>query len=312
MGETYDPTVIRNKNIPDAKIVNVVAKYRLVYEDEFGRLFPISLNIAKLTKYVRSLPFKYNPNSFAAALIKVFSSDLPDKITTALIFETGSVIHTGGRTEAELFVGAHQLVVLLTQLLGIPLTMMNFRVTNIVCKMQTGFFVDLEELTDHLGHRAKYKPNGPGGFPSARIKGLTNPREAGLVFLSGATILSGAKKRSYAEANHRLLYAICQQHMATEKTKLTPQEYRGVGRKRSRKQLMEKIQKNKQLPSSDSLQMLEYLVNELKTITFPEEDETQKWIEYETLKLGIDDDDDDDDDDEMPIRKKKRNVVEIQ
>lgn len=237
----YDPTVIHNDGIPDAKIVNVVGKYKIVYQDRLGDLYPVILNITKLTKFKRKLPFKYNPNNFAAAPIKIFDKELGLKVTTALVFVTGSVIHTGARTEAELRVAAISLVRYLSRILDIPLAIINFRVTNIVCKVEMGFNIDLDRLHDFMGHKARYKPKGLKAFPAVRIKGLFNLKEAALIFLSGAGVLAGAKDRDAAQKNHALIYNICKKFADDNVTKLTSQEYRSIGKKRSLKNLSDKI-----------------------------------------------------------------------
>lgn len=240
-GDKYDPTIIHNDGIPDAKIVNVVGKYKIVYQAANGDSYPVVLNITKLTKYMRTLPFKYNPNNFAAAPIKILEMELGLKVTTALIFVTGSVIHTGGRTEAELRVAANSLVRYLIKILGIPLAIINFRVTNIVCKTQMGFNIDLNGLHDFMGHKARYKPKGLKPFPAVRIKGFFNLKEAALIFLSGAVVLAGTKDRNTAQKNHAMIYELCKKFADDNMTKLTSQEYRSIGKKRALKNLSDKI-----------------------------------------------------------------------
>jgi TATA-box binding protein (TBP) (component of TFIID and TFIIIB) len=257
----FNPTVIKSKGMPSAQIVNVVAKYRFVYMDELGDLYPVEINIPKLTKYERIFPFKYNPNNFAAAPIKIFNKEMNTKVTTELLFNTGNTIHTGGETEAEIRDDAYAFNNLLISILGIPLTVIDFKITNIVCKMNMGFNINIIRLHDFLGDdRAKYVPKGPRAFPALRVKRLTGLKEAALIFVSGAVIFGGAKNREIARENLKLIYDMCKSFKDDEITRLTPQEYSNIGRKEALRNFSKKIQDAviKEEKNDEEIPLLEY------------------------------------------------------
>jgi len=238
----YNPTIIKTSGVPDAKIVNVVAQYTFAYQDKMKDLYPLELNIEKLAKYMRCIALKYNPQNFAAAPIKIFSKRTDSKVTTCLLFSSGNVIHTGGETEAELKNDADELNLILIKKLQTPIVIVNFRITNIVCKMKADFNINIYGLYNHLGNdRAKYVPKGKNAFPAVRIKGLSGQNDSCLVFVSGALIFSGARDRSVAEKNHKIVYELCKPFQDKEITRLTPQEYGNLGRRDALKTFEENI-----------------------------------------------------------------------
>lgn len=180
-----------------ATIVNVVSTYNL------GK---ITLNLRKLAICRRDVPVKFNPMRFAAATINLTNED--DK-TTALIFGSGNMVHTGAKTEEEARLHAHTLVRFLNLFLGIPARVTDFKITNIVCDFKLGFEVDLSSIKRELGTRAKYNPIK---FPACRVLSIDDPKEVGLVYFSGGTVLTGLKNRGGVNKLHKSIYDICNKH----------------------------------------------------------------------------------------------------
>jgi transcription initiation factor TFIID TATA-box-binding protein len=136
--------IIHEENLPDAHVVNVVATYHI----------GCRLNLRKIAYMRRDIPVKFNPTRFAAMTLNVEAYGLDP--TTALIFASGNVVHTGAKTEDHSRNAAHYLIGMLNSAFGIPAWLNNFTITNMVCDMKVGFEVNLETLKKELGSRAKY------------------------------------------------------------------------------------------------------------------------------------------------------------
>ena len=208
--------VIHSDGIPDCFIVNVVATYDL----------GVRLNLKKLAYYRRDIPVKFNPTRFAAMTINVEADGLDQ--TTALIFGSGNVVHTGSKTEEHARLSAHYLVRFLNDTYGIPARLENFTITNIVCKMKTGFEVDLRKLKKTLGSRAKFNPIK---FPACRIRSLDDTNIVVLVYLSGGMVLTGFKDRSEIQKMHKKMYQMCLDHPYQPSGSVSKGEYRLIDRK---------------------------------------------------------------------------------
>ena len=167
---------IEVEGCPNGRLVNVVATYCLKYEDK-GRFREFRLNLKKIAKVHRNLPVKYEPKRLPAMTINVQNLGIGLPKTTALMFASGNVVHTGAKTEEEARLAARCLVaVLLNQQLGIPCAMVGFKITNLVCDTKLMYEVDLYPLRDALGSRAEFKPEGDKAFPAIRIQ--HPPRDA--------------------------------------------------------------------------------------------------------------------------------------
>lgn len=192
--------IVETYGVPNhALIVNVVSTYHL------GR--GLKLNLRKMTIYDRFVPVKFNPMRFAAATINLVNED-GDK-TTALMFGSGNMVHTGAKTEEDARLHAQTLVRFLNQYLGIPARVTDFTITNMVCDFKLGFEVDLRGIKTDLGSRVKYKPIK---FPACRILSPDDPKKVALVYHSGGTVLTGLKDRNGIRGLHKSTYEICIKH----------------------------------------------------------------------------------------------------
>lgn len=191
--------IVETEGVPNpAVIVNVVSTYNL------GDL---KLNLRKLTIYRRDVPVKFNPMRFAAATINLVNED--GEKTTALMFGSGNMVHTGAKTEEDARLHAHTLVRFLNQWLGIPAMVTDFTITNMVCDFKLGFEVDLRGIKAELGARTKYNPLK---FPACRILSPDDPKKVSLVYHSGGTVLTGLKDRNGIRGIHKNTYDICMRH----------------------------------------------------------------------------------------------------
>lgn len=207
--------IVYTDGVPNpATIVNVVSTYNL------GGL---TLNLRKIAIYERDkIPVKFNPMRFAAATVNLTNED--DK-TTALMFGSGNMVHTGAKTEEEARLHAHTLVRFLNTFLDIPARVTDFTITNIVCDFKLGFEVDLSAIKKELGTRAKYNPIK---FPACRILSIDDPKEVGLVYTSGGTVLTGLKNRQRTNKLHKSIYDICCRHRFVAKGSVSKAEMRMI------------------------------------------------------------------------------------
>ena len=112
--------LVYTKGLAPCKIVNVVSKYEL----------GCTLNLTKILLEKRGTPAKYNPTCFAAFIMN--PSSKTTGTTTALLFDTGNVVHTGSKTEDHAREAAHEEVCFLNKHLGTPASVNNFQITNMV------------------------------------------------------------------------------------------------------------------------------------------------------------------------------------
>lgn len=227
--------VIRQEGIPDCHIVNVVATYYL----------GLRLNLAKIAYCRRDVPVTYNPRRFAAMTINVEAPGIDP--TTALVFASGNVVHTGAKTEDHSRLSAHYLATFFNTVLKIPVRVENFKITNMVSDMKTGFEVDLYSLKNALGSRATYKPER---FPACRIRCETDMKQVSLIYWSGGVVLTGCKNRDNIRNMHKTTFKLCKKHRHIVRGSVSKGEYRMIQRKAATKR--DKIKKiNKKIKNLD-------------------------------------------------------------
>lgn len=207
--------VVETEGVPNpALIVNVVSTYNLG---------DIKLNLRKLAIYRRDVPVKFNPMRFAAATINLVNDD--GEKTTALMFGSGNMVHTGAKTEEDARLHAHTLVRFLNIYLGIPARVTDFTITNMVCDFKLGFEVDLSAIRSEIGPRAKYNPIK---FPACRILSLHDPKKVALMYHSGGSVLTGLKERREISVLHKSTYEIGNRHRFVSRGSVSKAELRMV------------------------------------------------------------------------------------
>jgi len=129
---------------------------------------------------------EYNPKRFSAVIMRI-----REPKTTALIFNSGKVVCTGARSEAESRLAARKYA-RIVQKLGFEETrFQDFRIQNIVASADVRFPIRLEGLAFEHEDYSSYEPEL---FPGL-IYRMVQPKVVLLIFVSGKIVLTGAKSR---------------------------------------------------------------------------------------------------------------------
>ncbi len=105
----------------------------------------------------------------------------------------------------------------------IPITVDNFRITNMVYRLYLGYQVDLWRLDDSLGAQSKYVPEkSPDAFPACRIREVVGPKncQVFLVYRSGRVVITGAKTWEEIQLMIEKIVMLCTD-FKLDKSKLT-------------------------------------------------------------------------------------------
>ncbi|XP_029382935.1 TATA-box-binding protein-like isoform X2 [Echeneis naucrates] len=124
---------------------------------------------------------EFNPKVFRALTMRIRKPR-----TSAVIYESGSVVCTGAKSEEEARVAARRFARRL-QKLGFPISFLDFRVRNVVGSCSI-FPLSLERLRQHHQQLCSYEPElFPGLFYSV------TPDITATIFPSGKVVFTGAK-----------------------------------------------------------------------------------------------------------------------
>jgi transcription initiation factor TFIID TATA-box-binding protein len=190
--------IIQDGDLPKCYMVNVVCTYNL----------GVRLNLRKIALYKKDkLQCKFNPVKFAAMTLTVKTKWLAP--TTALVFSSSNIVHTGAKTEEHARQSAWALTYYFNKFLEIPVSLTKFKITNIVSHFNVGYKVDLKTLAAEIGARATFEPNM---IQSCRVRDKDDPKLVCLVYHSGAVVVTGAKKRKHVKNQYRLIGDICKRH----------------------------------------------------------------------------------------------------
>jgi TATA-box binding protein (TBP) (component of TFIID and TFIIIB) len=192
---TLPHSTVRLEGIePILYIRNVVATYSI----------GVRVNLQKLAFLMqRTLPGKYNPTGFAAMRITVFTEGFMK--TVALLFSNGIVVHAGGRSEEHTLHDAWALCAYLAKKLGIPASLHNFCIRNIVSSFQFGHPIDCFQIAEKLGLRASFDPED---IQCCFIRDPEQGRRVALVFLTGGCVITGVLSHDRIEEAFRQVYEI--------------------------------------------------------------------------------------------------------
>ena len=141
---------------------------------------------------------EYNPKRFAAVIMRI-----REPRTTALLFSSGKMVCTGGKSEEQSRLAARKYARII-QKLGFPAKFLDFKIQNMVGSCDVKFPIRLEPLV--LSHQqfASYEPELFPGLVYRMIK----PRIVLLIFVSGKVVLTGAKVRSEIYEAFNNIYSI--------------------------------------------------------------------------------------------------------
>ena len=256
--EKFEISEENNKEF-DEPLTNVVATFRLMFEDENGYRHPVYLNIRKITIFIRYIPICYNPETLAALRIRTKLDSIGLGKTTALGFSTGKFVQAGATSEEQALIHAWHVAKFFSNVFGdIPFIIHNFRITNMVSSIHLNYSIDLWKLDEKLGPKSKYSPYGtPDAFPACRIRNLTenDNNEVSLVYMSGEAVLTGAKTRVEIETMRKTIIGFCEECKLDSKTLtiLDKNTYRLQDRnKYSKPKNIEKLNKQLRLFSEET------------------------------------------------------------
>ncbi|XP_070783779.1 uncharacterized protein [Enoplosus armatus] len=136
---------------------------------------------------------------YKAKTNKVLFMRIREPRTTAIIYESGTIICTGAKSEEQSRLAARRFA-RIVQKLGFPARFLNFKIQNLVASCNT-FPVSLELLAHH--HPCSYEPELFIGLHYSVMPGIT-----ATVFSSGKMSLSGAKKKSEVYEAFDIIYPI--------------------------------------------------------------------------------------------------------
>ncbi|KAL5965888.1 TATA box-binding protein-like 2 [Taenia solium] len=140
-----------------------------------------SIELRKVVMYIRNA--EYNPRRFTGCVIR-----LREPRVTCLLFSTGKMVTTGGRSEESNNLGARKCARVI-QKLGFPVQFNNFRIQNVVGIVDLKFPIRLEGLLMANEQMSQYEPEI---FPGL-IYRIINPKLVFLIFVNGKVIITGAK-----------------------------------------------------------------------------------------------------------------------
>ena len=127
---------------------------------------------------------EYNPKRFAALIMRIRTPK-----STALVFNSGKIVVTGAKNEANCRLAGRKFTRIL-QKLGYSARFTEFKVQNLVATSRTDFPIRLEGLLLKHQSFAHYEPEL---FPGL-IYRMLKPKVVLLVFVSGQIVFTGAKE----------------------------------------------------------------------------------------------------------------------
>jgi TATA-box binding protein (TBP) (component of TFIID and TFIIIB) len=193
-----------------------VCHFQLVLLASDGSLRRISLNLELIQKRFRERSaLRYNPQRFGSANFRSECRSLGLKNVSALVFSTGQVVCPGPSSVESSLLHAHLIALQLSRVLGAPLRVRDFKITNIVAKI-TLAPIDLAALSRMLGHgKTNSKRRGPTTFPACFVYphkyGPEHDCVVYLCFATGMVVITGCSTVEQVRANQAEARAICEQ-----------------------------------------------------------------------------------------------------
>jgi transcription initiation factor TFIID TATA-box-binding protein len=184
--------VFQNQNLP--KIQNVVSTTNL----------RCLLELREIA--LRAKNAEYNPKRFAAVIMRI-----KEPKTTALIFASGKMVCTGGRSEEDSRRASRQYAKIISKL-GFPVKFSEFKIQNIVASCDVKFPIRLEVLASKYLQFSSYEPEL---FPGL-IFHMIDPKIVLLIFVSGKIVLTGAKDRNDIYTAYRNIFPVLEEFRKKE------------------------------------------------------------------------------------------------
>ena len=144
---------------------------------------------------------EYNPKRFSAVILKIRKPKC-----TALIFSSGKMVVTGGRSPEQLKVGAKKFAWIVRKIGFTNVKFKEFKIQNMLGTVDVGFPIRLEGLSLHHVAHCSYEPEIFAGL----IYKMRQPRVCLLIFVSGKLVITGAKTRGDIEQAFANIYPVLQ------------------------------------------------------------------------------------------------------
>lgn len=128
---------------------------------------------------------EYNPKRFAALIMRIRNPK-----TTALCFNSGKIVVTGAKTEANCRLAGRKFTRILQKLGYSEARFTDFKIQNLVATSKTNFPIRLEGLVLKHQSFAHYEPEL---FPGL-IYRMLKPKVVLLIFVSGQIVFTGAQQ----------------------------------------------------------------------------------------------------------------------
>ena len=157
------------------------------------------LDLKEIVSKARNV--EYNPKRFAALIMRIRNPK-----TTALCFNSGKIVVTGAKTEANCRMAGRKFTRIL-QKLGYDAKFTEFKIQNLVATSKTNFPIRLEGLVVKHQSFAHYEPEL---FPGL-IYRMMRPKVVLLIFVSGQIVFTGAQKYSDIETAFRNILPVLQE-----------------------------------------------------------------------------------------------------
>lgn len=200
-----EPSVLADPT-PHMLIQNIVATFNLGVDH---------IDLKKVS--LRCDFLDYNPIKFAAATLRICNPR-----TTALLFSSGNVVCTGGKTKAETRLAARKYVRLL-QRFGLRISMRNFHIQNIVATSYVDAAIRLRDIASDYGAYCSYEPEL---FPGLVFRTIA-PKVVFLVFRSGKVVITGTKTSTCAyDVFKKFYHAILKEYVDDEDDDISSAHYR--------------------------------------------------------------------------------------
>eukprot|EP00397_Hematodinium_sp_SG-2012_P028644 GEMP01030175.1.p1 GENE.GEMP01030175.1~~GEMP01030175.1.p1 ORF type:complete len:237 (+),score=53.35 GEMP01030175.1:125-835(+) len=182
--------VLEEVELPDtvvADIQNVICAFHLQAE----------VDLKQINFRLRTA--EYNPRKCQAVVFRV-----RDPTVTAMIYHGGRVTIAGAKSEADGFRAAKKIAKTMQKIGYAEAVVSNFKVENIIAKVDMEFPVRLEQLAYDYKAYATYEPEL---FPGCVYR-MFEPKVSLLIFVTGKVTMSGAKSNEDVDAALRGIYPI--------------------------------------------------------------------------------------------------------
>lgn len=145
---------------------------------------------------------EFNPKRFSAVIMRIRNPR-----TTALIFESGKMVVTGAKSEADSNLAARKYAKIVRNLQYPQVRFKDFKIQNMVGSCDVKFPIRLEGL--QLNNMfARYEPEI---FPGLVFR-MVDPKVVLLIFVSGKVVLTGAKSRDEIHRAFENIYPMLLEH----------------------------------------------------------------------------------------------------